>query len=331
MIRRQHSSEIVKAEEIVDPSLPKDFLVAELREKRHFRFLARKLGFFASYFVVYLMILALQRDVSSGYLLNQTVHDSLTKSSSPTGVSFDDISNMGDYWDWIQGTFIPNVYAQTWYNGDLLDEDLQHTIGTQTKLNGGFRILQSRRVNGVSSACYSTVFDNFTKTCVHDKNGESEEPFGNPAARNTSDFDGLDMFNYSEHEDGTSGYQHRFGWSSTRGVDELALLQKMKTQRWIDHYTKSVSVDLTMYNNNLKLWLSSRLTITFDLAGGIRSSSQTRVINVEPYSRSNNRALARSSLEIVYFVLVIYYFLQEIYDIVVLSKGSLTLVRRRDI
>lgn len=58
------------AEQIENKCLPREFIVDELVEKRHFRFLARKLGVYLLHFTVYLLVIGMQRDVRNGFKLH---------------------------------------------------------------------------------------------------------------------------------------------------------------------------------------------------------------------------------------------------------------------
>ena len=320
---RSYAEKISKMQE---KSLPVSFIIEELKEKRHFRLLARKLIFFISYFIVYLMILAMQRDVNSGFLMHETVHNEITRTFTSDGVSFDEILTTQDYWDWLQGTLVPSVYKAKWYNGDDLEPEWEHTIGTHTKLVGGFRMLQTRRVNHEASICYDTVFDDFTHTCLSNSNSEEDDRFGNRTKIQQSILTKyLTMFDYSIDDEGIAGYQARFNWSTTRGVTERSILTEMYALRWIDHFTKTVTVDLTLYNNNLKLWSSVRLNVFFNLAGGVETRQTTTTMNVEPYNLENGYFMVRMVLEIIHASLVGYFLVIELYDVFVLSGGNLYL------
>lgn len=252
------------------------------------------------------------------------MRETMTQASSSSDTNFQDIATMSNYWNWLEKTLVPAVYQSKWYNGDDLEYDMGHTIRLQTKIVGGFRLLQTRRAaTNASSMCYNSTFSSLIPVCLSANEYESTEPFGNISLQNRTM---LDMFNYTEDESGIEGFKTDFGWSTSRGKDEIAKLESIKKHRWLDGYTKTVDVDLTLYNHNLKLWTCVRYRIEFDLAGGIKPTELTRILNMQPYNLYNGAALVRMVLELIYAATVVYYIVLEFFDIFVLSGGSLYVV-----
>lgn len=255
-------------------------------------------------------------------------------SHAASGITFAGINSIGTFWDWFANSFLVSVYATT--NSDGLERSVEelYTIASHTKIVGGFHLIQERYASvNTSSAdhtddpCYSYLEPTVNQTCFSDK-GESVDFFGvtNGTAASDTELLALEMFHYTTNNDSVGGFQTYFLRSSTEGAGELATVNLMRSYRWIDRQTKSVEITMPMYNSNLKIWSVVNLQVGFDLAGGVTPASFIHVTNIEPYNLSTTKNVARVVLEAIFILHVVYFALLELWDLCVLSSGSLRMV-----
>lgn len=270
--------------------------------------------------------------MSAGSDLRQALSNELLDSSrAPSGIKFADIADTSKFWDWLSNSFVVAVYSNTDLNGLPRSEDELYSIASRSKIIGGFHVLQNRySIVDTSAMAFteSPCFSGFTPTrdqlCIS-SNTDPTSPFGTTNGTEASDAElqTLDMFKHSTNDDLFSGYQTLFLRSSTNGTDELAKLNKMQTYRWIDRQTKSVEIIMSLYNFDLQLCSVVNYRVDFTLAGSIAPSSSIYVTNMEPYNMKIQTNLLRVVYEAMYVSLLVYFITLELWNICVVSRGSI--------
>ncbi|KAJ8556670.1 hypothetical protein ON010_g9297 [Phytophthora cinnamomi] len=305
--------------------IPQPFLLRDLKEKRKFRLLARKLLAFITFVSIYLIALLMDRNVSGRSVVQNIVETTLlmTPQGSST-VVFTSIASPNDFWDWFINSLLSIMYTGS-------DGAQPYTLASHTVILGGFHIWQTRYAalnfsdpENKASNCYSDTPLLQSQVCFSN-NQDSIDDFGatNGSNASTAELQSLDMFSYSTDNDSDiSGYQTFFLRSTTNGTDELAKANLMQQYAWIDRQTKEVSIVMALYNPTLRVLSIVHLTIDFNLAGGITPSSDVLVLNLEPYDFYLRKNIARAILEAIYVGHVIYFILQELWDVCVLSGGN---------
>lgn len=256
----------------------------------------------------------------------------LDTSLAASGITFDGINSVGSFWDWFANSLLAVVYATTTSDGLPRSSQELYTLAAHTHIVGGFHLLQTRykAVNSsdtksVWEKCHSDWTPTLDTVCFS-TTAQSTQSFGQTNGTNASsqELATLEMFTYNASAGGFDTYFLR---SSTSGVAERALVDQMRAYRWLDRQTQSVEITMPLYNLNLKLWSIVYLTVDFDLAGAVTPSSYIHVASIEPYDFNSRKNVVRAILEGVYVLHVIYFTLQEFWDLCVLSNGSLKLVR----
>lgn len=318
-------------------TVPRDFLIRDLKEKRKFRLLSRKLTVFVTFVCVYIAVLLLDRNISGRSVVRRIIAKELLESSrAASGVTFSSIHNIGSFWDWLGNSLIEVVYSSSDPDGVPGPRDELYTIASHTQIVGGFRLLQDRyaamNISATSTKgdrCYSTLASTQGLLCFSSRRS-STESFGltNGTYASVTRLQSLEMFNYTT-SNGSTGFQTFFLRSTTDGEDERERVRLMEEFRWINRQTRRVQLTMPLYNRNLKLWSVVELTVDFDLAGGVTPSSFIHVTNLEPYDFNNRRNVARGVLEAIFVAHVIYFFLLELWDVYVLSNGSIRVYMAR--
>eukprot|EP00899_Mesostigma_viride_P015330 jgi/Mesvir1/23799/Mv10612-RA.1 len=274
--------------------------------------LSRRLIAFLLQLVIYIAILFLQRDVKDSHILEEMVEYELVGRPTPDGVAFTDILTADELWEWTDQLFIPLLYDQEYYNGDPMEEALLHTIGYQTKFIGGVRMRQTRyAVNG--SACYRSQYDEIG---LHCRSGSSMEPFGmNDAPLNTPAFEWR-----CDPRDDYCGFFMDLDLGGETIEAEVEEVEYLKRGLWVDFLTSSVALDAILYCHNLKMWVVVELRLLFGVAGRIEPEYDVRVLQLDPYNFEVASNRVRLFLEILYVLLVAYFFVVIVYDFAITSR-----------
>ncbi|TYZ60562.1 hypothetical protein PybrP1_006519 [[Pythium] brassicae (nom. inval.)] len=318
--------------------IPRDFLLRDLKEKRKFRLLARKLLVFVTFVTIYLAVLLLDRNISGRSVVRQIISKELIESSqAASGIRFAAIDSAGAFWDWFASSFLVSVYSTINSDGLERSDDELYTIAAHTKIVGGFHLIQTRyaavntsTAEPTADPCSSYLAPTVNQTCFTSAS-ESTVSFGvaNGTAASAAELLRLEMFHYSMNNDSVGGFQSYFLRSSTSGAGELAVAARMRSHRWIDRQTKLVEITMPMYNSNLKIWSIVNLKVAFNLAGGVTPTSFIHVANLEPYNTNKPSNVVRIVLEGIYVLHVVYFILVEFWDICVLSSGNLHMYVRK--
>lgn len=240
--------------------VPRDFLLRDLKEKRKFRLLSRKLTVFVTFVMVYLAVLLLDRNISGrtcsrvschsialarlsvdpkahalsyflslGSVVRRIISKELIETTrAASGVTFASISSIGTFWDWFANSFLVSVYATTNSDGLTRSADEMYTIASHTKIVGGFHIIQKRYYSvSMSTAkpsddpCNSYLVPTVNQTCFSAK-GEATDAFGttNGTAASVAQLRKLEMFTHTTNNDSVGGFQTYFLRSSSSGGDD---------------------------------------------------------------------------------------------------------------
>jgi hypothetical protein len=101
----------------------------------------------------------------------------------------------------------------------------------------------------------------------------------------------------------------------------------MQTYQWIDLRTWSVEVTIPAYNLNLMKLVVATLRVEFSLTGGVTTSSVIQVVNVQPYNIEYSRKLIRVVYEAMYVLHVMYFIAEVMWNLCIVSGGSLRKVQ----
>lgn len=275
-------------------------------------------------------------DTLAGSAVRRIISTELIQTShAASGITFAAINSVGSFWDWFINSFLVSVYSTTNSDGFSRSDDELYTIASHTKIIGGFHIRQTRYLAVDTSTakasddpCNSYLAPTVNQTC-YSSASESTTSFGmtNGTAASAAELKTLAMFTYSVNNDSVGGFQTFFLRSATNGAAELATVNLMRAHRWIDRQTKLVEITMPMYNSNLKLWSIVNLQVAYDLAGGVTPKTVIHVANLEPYNLNRTRNVVRVVLEVIYVLHVVYFVLLEMWDVCVLSGGSVRTVR----
>ncbi|XP_039591123.1 polycystic kidney disease 2-like 1 protein [Polypterus senegalus] len=266
--------------------------------------------------VVYIVFLAdiclLTYGMTSGssYYYTSAMSDLFLNSPSDSGVTFQSIGCMSDFWSFAQGPLLDGLYWTKWYNNQTITHSPQSFILYENLLLGVPRVRQLK-VRNNSCVVYKDFKDEILGCYdVYQQDKEDKSSFGvlnGTAWRYSSEEElkGSSHWGIIETYSGGGYYQDL----ATNKQDSTMMLQDLYRNLWLDHGTRVVFVDFTVYNANVNLFCVIRLVVEFPATGGAIPSWQIRTVKLIRYV--NNWDFFIIGCEIVFCVFIFYYIVEE--------------------
>lgn len=266
---------------------------------------------------------------SEPYELNRYFFDTFVEAEYHPGENYASVTEVYEFYRWIEDIFLPNMYPTTLYNGDPVEgEDLLFTTGGWNRRVGKVRLRQSRVRPG--SCSIPDVFKESIEVC-YGRYSESEEE--------TSNY--LPVNNYLDPPSHLSGaeaaaFDPTFVWHSADDLDQLSwegktktkyggggyvfdldgsyanatsLVQWLKDSRWIDEATRAVFIDFSSYNVNVDMFCVARMLVEVSPTGQVVSSQTFRTLPlISPLRVLENDGVENFDRLLVLFELVLNFF-----------------------
>jgi polycystin 1L2 len=209
-------------------------------------------------------------------------------------LDYQKILTINDYWKWLNNSFVENLRAQDWYNGDI-PRNLSGYINDKSNRLIGWATMRQLRIK--SHRCSN---QQIISTCQTDYNlfNEEKRSFqpGWLINQTTEKYslsiqqsfeyksnDVLDTYVYvGKHESYSgNGYVYEFRGRLSDLRSNISELHKLG---WIDNKTRAVFLQISLYNPNVELFTSVTFLIEFLSTGGIYPQSRFQPMNF--YGRS---------------------------------------------
>ncbi|CAF0785228.1 unnamed protein product [Adineta steineri] len=234
-----------------------------------------------------------------------------------TTADYTEINTIDEYWYWLENSFVSNIRAQQWYNGDIpqylngfLNDKSSRLIGwaTMRQLRVKSELCPDQRVISICEDSYS--FSNEETELFQPgwtTNATSEE-FSSSVIKafNYSTSDELDTYTYVG-EFGTyrgGGYVYEFRGRLSDMKTNLSALHQLD---WIDDKTRAVFIQLTLYNPSVQLLTAVTLLAEFLPSGGIYTTARFEPINFYTFT-----SILQLVCTIIYIFFIIYFIIIEI-------------------
>ncbi|XP_075072553.1 polycystin-2-like protein 1 isoform X3 [Mixophyes fleayi] len=238
----------------------------------------------------------------------------LNTPSSDTGVTFQTIGSMSDFWSFSQGPLLDGLYWTKWYNNESLDHNQNSFIYYENLLLGVPRMRQLKVEN--NSCVVHKDFREDISGCydVYSVEEEDTNPFGL--------INGTAWTYFTEDELGGSSHWGKIATYSGGGYyidfeltkpDTLKSLQNLKNNLWLDRGTRVVFIDFSVYNANINLFCVLRLVVEFPATGGAIPSWQIRTVKLIRYVSNWDYFII--ACEIIFCVFIFYYMVEEILEL----------------
>ncbi|KAK7810931.1 hypothetical protein U0070_013585 [Myodes glareolus] len=248
---------------------------------------------------------------SSAYYYTKVMSELFLHTPSTSGVSFQTISSMADFWD---GPLLDSLYWTKWYNNQSLGGGSHSFIYYENLLLGVPRLRQLR-VRNDSCAVHEDFREDILNCYdVYTPDKEDLLPFG--------PFNGTAWTYHSQDELGGSSHWGRLTSYSGGGYyldlpgsrqASAEALQGLREGLWLDRGTRVVFIDFSVYNANINLFCVLRLVVEFPATGGTIPSWQIRTVKLIRYV--NNWDFFIAGCEVIFCVFIFYYVVEEILEI----------------
>ncbi|UJR18699.1 hypothetical protein I4U23_005606 [Adineta vaga] len=224
------------------------------------------------------------------------------------------ISTINQYWDWLENSFVDNLRAQQWYNGES-PRNLSGFINDKSNRLIGWATMRQLRIKTTTCQARNPI----SSTCQNDYNSLNEDKHSYaPGWKNeTSQIynlfidqafiyqsaDKLDTYMYvGDHGSYSgSGYVYEFRGRRSELQSNLSQLHQLG---WIDNQTRAMIIQLTLYNPNIQLFTSVTFLTEFLSSSGIFPSAR-----FEPITFTLAYQLICT---IIYMLLILYFMWIEI-------------------
>ncbi|CAF0948798.1 unnamed protein product [Adineta steineri] len=234
-----------------------------------------------------------------------------------TAIDYTKINTINEYWYWLENSFVSNIRAQQWYNGDIpqylngfLNDKSNRFIGwaTMRQLRIKSELCSDQRVISICEDSYS--FSNEETQLFQPRwttNATTEE--FSPSvikAFNYTTSDELDTYSYIG-EFGTysgGGYVYEFRGRLSDMKTNLSTLHQLD---WIDEKTRAVFIQLTLYNPSVQLLTAVTLLAEFLPTGGVYTTARFEPINFYTFT-----SILQLVCTIFYIFFIIYFIIIEI-------------------
>ncbi|KYO25132.1 hypothetical protein Y1Q_0001766 [Alligator mississippiensis] len=266
-------------------------------------------------FLVDICLLTYGMTSSNAYYYTKVMSELFLQTSSSSGVSFQSISSMTDFWVYGQGPLLDSLYWTKWYNNEsLTNHHTQSYIYYENLLLGVPRLRQLKVKN---NSC--VVHDDFKEEIsgcydVYSEDKEERVSFGL--------LNGTAWRYHTEEELGGSSHWGRITSYSGGGYyidlkltrEETAeALQLLKENLWLDRGTRVAFIDFSVYNANINLFCVLRLVVEFPATGGAIPSWQIRTVKLIRYVSTWDFFIV--ACEIVFCIFIFYYVVEEILEL----------------
>ena len=238
---------------------------------------------------------------------------------------------INDYWLWLEESFVSNLRAQPWYNGDS-PRYLRGFLNDKTHRLIGWPVMRQIRVQ--SDRCASEKIGTICEEDLHSSNEERRAfqlgwnrtitPSSNSSLDRAFEYrssDELDSYVYLGHFQSYpgGGYLYAFRGHLTDLRKNLSALHQLG---WIDQRTRAVIIQLNLYNPNLRLFTSVVLLVEFLATGALYPQIRIDPIDFSSTSFSSS-SLNPSSLSsaltslpqlicfLLYITLILYSMVEE--------------------
>ncbi|XP_031812554.1 polycystic kidney disease 2-like 1 protein isoform X2 [Sarcophilus harrisii] len=261
-------------------------------------------------FLVDICLLTYGMTSSSAYYYTKVMSELFLETPSATGVSFQTISSMKDFWSFAQGPLLDSLYWNKWYNNQSLSESTHSFIYYENLLLGVPRLRQLK-VRNDSCAVHEDFREDILGCYdVYSPDKEERLPFG-PLNGTAWTYHSEDELGGSSHWGQLTSYSGGGYYMDLPGPREVSanILRGLKDGLWLDRGTRVVFIDFSVYNANINLFCVLRLVVEFPATGGAVPSWQIRTVKLIRYVSSWDFFIV--GCEILFCVFIFYYVVEE--------------------
>ncbi|KAG7229937.1 hypothetical protein INR49_009657 [Caranx melampygus] len=255
---------------------------------------------------------------SSTYYYTKAITDLFVNTAGESGVKFQSIGTMADFWTYAQGPLLDGLYWTKWYNNQSLDSGDQSFIYYENMLLG---VPRMRQIKIKNNSC--KVHDDFQDEImgcfdVYNEKKEQELSFGliNGTAwtyHTEKELQGSSHWGLLTTYSGAGFYQ-----DLSRTKEESAIiLQELVDNLWLDRGSRAAFIDFSTYNANINMFCVIRLLVEFPATGGAIPSYQIRTVRLIRYITYWDFFIL--GCEVVFCLFILYYVVEEILELAIVA------------
>ena len=241
-----------------------------IKEIRMWSIVHESLVYFSLFSIIWILIIRTQHP----HAFQQVKH--LKTYFQKPNFDYKQIRTKFELWNWLETSFVTNIRAQQWYNGDN-PRHLNGFINDKTNRMIGWPILRQSRIEDKRS--FAPGWTNQSTINFHSRIRQA--------------------FEYQ-----SDGYVYEIRGKLKEIQSNLSELHRLS---WIDNRTRMIFVQLTLFNPNTNLFSSIEFIFECLSIGSIDSNVQFRTISFEIIS---------SKLQLIglilYFLIIIYIIFKQI-------------------
>ncbi|KAJ0004973.1 hypothetical protein NQD34_011187, partial [Periophthalmus magnuspinnatus] len=265
-------------------------------------------------FLVDICLLTYGMTSSSTYYYTKAMTDLFINAAGESGVKFQSIGTMADFWDYTQGPLLDGLYWTRWYNNQSMETGDQSFIYYENMLLGVPRMRQIKMKN--NSCKVHQDFQEEISGCFDVYNEKKEEDLNFGLINGTAwtyhtekEIKGSSHWGLLTTYSG-AGYYQDLG----RTKDESqVILKELISNLWLDRGTRVVFIDFSTYNANINMFCVIRLVVEFPATGGAIPSYQIRTVRLIRYITTWDFFIL--GCEMVFCLFILYYMVEEILEL----------------
>nr|XP_043901609.1 polycystic kidney disease 2-like 1 protein [Solea senegalensis] len=265
-------------------------------------------------FLVDICLLTYGMTSSSTYYYTKAMTDLFVNTASESGVRFQSIGTMTDFWIYAQGPLLDGLYWTKWYNNQSLESGERSFIYYENMLLGVPRVRQIKIKN--NSCKVHTDFAEEITGCfdVYNEKKENDLSFGliNGTAwtyHTEKEIKGSSHWGMLTTYTGAGYYQDL----NLTKEDSAVILNELMDNLWLDQGTRVVFIDFSTYNANINMFCVIRLVVEFPATGGAIPSYQIRTVKLIRYINYWDYFIL--GCEVVFCLFILYYVVEEFLEL----------------
>uniref|UniRef100_A0A8C2X4A3 Polycystin 2 like 1, transient receptor potential cation channel n=1 Tax=Cyclopterus lumpus TaxID=8103 RepID=A0A8C2X4A3_CYCLU len=265
-------------------------------------------------FLVDICLLTYGMTSSSTYYYTKAMTDLFVNTGGESGVRFQSIGTMADFWIYAQGPLLDGLYWTKWYNNQSLGRGDQSFIYYENMLLGVPRMRQIKIMN--NSCKVHKDFEDEITGCFDVYNDKKEDDLSFGLVNGTAwtyhtekEVKGSSHWGLLTTYSGAGYYQ-----DLSRTKEESAItLEELVDNLWLDRGTRAAFVDFSTYNANINMFCVIRLVVEFPATGGAIPSYQIRTVKLIRYITNWDYFIL--ACEMVFCLFILYYVVEEILEL----------------
>ncbi|KAK9541858.1 hypothetical protein VZT92_001876 [Zoarces viviparus] len=265
-------------------------------------------------FLVDICLLTYGMTSSSTYYYTKAMTDLFVNTGGNSGVKFQSIGTMGDFWTYAQGPLLDGLYWTKWYNNQSLDRGNQSFIYYENMLLGVPRMRQIKIMN--NSCKVHKDFEDEITGCFDVYNDKKEDDLSFGLINGTAwtyhtekEVKGSSHWGLLTTYSGAGYYQDL----SRTKEESVIILEELVDNLWLDRGTRAAFLDFSTYNANINMFCVIRLVVEFPATGGAIPSYQIRTVKLIRYITNWDYFIL--GCETVFCLFILYYVVEEILEL----------------